>query len=44
MQSIYVFLVIMKVAGFGWKDTDASRTQEVHHVIYILYGSSLGKV
>ena len=28
---------------FSWKNADASRTQEVCHVINIFFGSSLGK-
>ena len=37
MQAISVFLDITKFV-------DVSRTQEVCHVIYISFGSSLGKV
>ena len=44
MQSISVFLDITKVADFRWKNADDSRTQGVCHVIYIFFGSSLGKV
>ena len=40
---ISVFLDITKVVDFQWKNVDVSRTQEVCHVIYILFGSSLGK-
>ena len=41
MQSIPVFLGIAKFTDFWWKNADASRTQVV---IYIFFGSSLGKV
>ena len=44
MQSIYVFLDIRNAANFRWKNADASRTQVVSHVIYIFFGSSLGRV
>ena len=44
MQSISVFLYITKVADFWSKNADLSRTQEVCHVIHILFGSSLDKV
>ena len=37
MQAVSVFLDITKFV-------DASRTQEVCHMIYISFGSSLGKV
>ena len=33
-----------KFADFGWKNADVSRTQELCHVIYIFFGSTLGKV
>ena len=44
MQSISLFLDIAKCANFQWKNTNVSKTQVVCHVIYILFGSSLGKV
>ena len=44
MQSISVFLDIIKVADFGWKNADASRTQGVRHVISIFLGCSLSMV
>ena len=39
-----VFLDTKEVIDFRWKNADVSRTQEVCHVIYIYFGSSLGKV
>ena len=44
MQSMSVFLDITKVLISGKKNVDVSRTQGVCHVIYIFFGSSLGKV
>ena len=46
MQSIFVFPDISwtKVADFQWKNADVDRSQGVFHVIYIVFGSSLGKV
>ena len=44
MQSIPVFPDMTKVADFRWKNADVSRTQKVYHVIYLFFGSSLGKV
>ena len=44
MQSIPVFPDITKIADFWWKNADVSRTQVVCHVIYVLFGSSLGEV
>ena len=44
MQSIPVFPDILKIADFRWKNADASRTEKVCHVIYVFFGSSLGKV
>ena len=44
MESISVFLDITKIANFRWKNGDVSKTQSVRHVIYISFGSSLGKV
>ena len=35
---------ITKIADFRWKSADVSRTQEVYHMIYVFFGSSLGKV
>ena len=43
MKFIFVFLGIAKFADFRCKNTDASRTQGVCHVIHIFFGSSLGK-
>ena len=43
MQSISVFLDIIKIADFQWKNADVSRTQGVFHVIYIFFVSSLSK-
>ena len=40
MQSISVFLDMTKVANFWWKNADASRSQDVCHMIY-LFGSFL---
>ena len=44
MQSISVFPDITKVADFRRKNADVNRTQGVCHVIYIFFGSFLGKV
>ena len=44
MQSISVFLDVIKVADFPQKNADVSRALEVAHVMYIFSGSSLGKV
>ena len=44
MQSISVFLDIGKFADFRRKNGDVSITQGVSHVIYIFFGSYLGKV
>ena len=33
-----------KIADFGWKNADVSRTQGMCHVTNILYGPSLDKV
>ena len=35
MQSVSVFLDIIKVTDLLWKNGDVSRTQGVSHVIYI---------
>ena len=43
-QSIPVFLDITKTADLRLKNTDVSRTQGMFHVIYIFFGSSLGKI
>ena len=43
MQSLSVFLDITEFADFRLKNADASRTQLVCHIIYIFFGSSLGK-
>ena len=44
MLSIPVFLDVLKIADFRWKNTDVSKTQGVCHMIYVFFGSSLGKV
>ena len=44
MESISVFLDIAKLADFRLKNADVSRTQEVSHVIQIVFGSYLGMV
>ena len=44
MQSIYAFLDLAKFANFWCKNADVSKTQRVCHVIYIFFGSLLGKV
>ena len=44
MQSIYVLFYVTKVTDFWRKDADVSRNQEVCKVIYIFFGSFLGKV
>ena len=44
MESIAVFLDKAKFADFRLKNADVSRTQEVCHVIYINFGTSLDKV
>ena len=44
MESISIFLDIVKFADFRWKNADVSRTQGVCHLILIFFGSSLGKV
>ena len=44
MQSISVSLDITKSADFRRKNADASKTQELCHVIYVFFGSSLAKV
>ena len=44
MQCISVFLDIKKVADFQPKNDDVSRTQGVCQVIYMFFGSPLGRV
>ena len=44
MQIISVFLDIAKFADFRRKNAAVSITQGVCHVIYIFFGSSLGKM
>ena len=44
MQSIFVFLDIVKLPGFLLKNADVSRTCGVSHVIQIFFGSFLGKL
>ena len=42
--NLSVFLDTKEVIDFRWKNADVCRTQGVCHVIYIYFGSSLGKV
>ena len=42
MQSISIFPDAAKFADLRWKNADVSRSQEVWHMIYIFFGSSLG--
>ena len=44
MQSISVFLHKTKVTDFCLRNADVSRTQEVCHLIYIFFGTSLAKL
>ena len=44
MQPMSAFLDITKVADFWRKNADVNRTQEVCHLIYIFFRSSLSKV
>ena len=44
IQSVSVFLDVAKFADFKWKNADVCRTQRLCHVIYIIFGFSLGKV
>ena len=44
IKSLSVYLIITKVTDFYWKNVDVSRTQNVCHVIYIFFRSSLDKV
>ena len=44
MQSVPAFPDITKIADFRWKNPDVWRIQGVCHVIYVFFGSSLGKV
>ena len=46
MQAISAFFGIAKVADFWCKNADVSRTHKSLkcHVIYIVFGSSLGKL
>ena len=44
IQSICGFLDVAKFADFRLKNADVSRTQGVCHVIYVFFGTSLGKV
>ena len=43
MQSISSVLDITTVSDYKWKNADASRTQDMCHVIYIFFGSDLVK-
>ena len=43
-QSIFVFFDIAKLADLQWKNADASRDQELRHVIQISVKFPLGKV
>ena len=43
--NLYLYFVdITKVANFSREIADVSRTQRVRHLIYIFFGSPLGKV
>ena len=44
MPSTSVFLDITKYDDFQLKNADVGRYQEVYHVIYIFFRSSLSKV
>ena len=44
MQPIFVFLDITKVDSLRWKNAWVSKTEELCHVVYMFFGSSLGKV
>ena len=44
MESITVFLDIVKFTDFWQKSADVSKTQGLCHVIYIVFGSCLGRV
>ena len=44
MWFISVFLDIAKFAHFLRKNSDVSRNQEIYHVIYVFFGSSLGNL
>ena len=44
MQPLSVFLDITKNDDFLWKNDDASRNQGVCHMIYVCFGTSLGKI
>ena len=44
MQSISVFLDIVKFSDFWWKNTDVSRTQGLCHVIHMFLGFLGGKI
>ena len=44
MQTRPVFPGRTKIADFRWKNAAVSRRQGVYHVIYVFFGSSLGKV
>ena len=41
MKSISIFLDIAKFANFWWKNAVVNKTQEVYHVIHVLFWSSL---
>ena len=44
IQAISVFLGVTKVADFWWKNPNVNSNQGVCHLIFIFFGSSLGKV
>ena len=44
MQSLSVFLNQTEVVDFQGENADVSRAEGVFHMIYIFFGSSLGKV
>ena len=44
MQAIPVFSDMLKIRDFRWKNAHVSKTEGVCHVIYVFFGSSLGKL
>ena len=44
MQSVSVFFDITKVSDFRRKIADVSNPQAAYHMIYMFFGSSLGKI
>ena len=43
MQFMSLLLDITKDADFWWRNADVNRTQGVCQVLYMFFGSSLGK-